>query len=535
MSTLKAGSYLKLLRDPEMDLMDVVDEEVPVIRTRTSSESNDVKFVLCRSWYPNDPEPDVQEFEHIMPTWWYKNTITDEKTRGLRFGNCFHEHRQLVVGPYAHPRPNVDVMTHRGSIEPEDDARHWFGYSERPRSNGLGVERSASDLGYGLVHWDEGVQNELYPGYPGEPEHLPLDEEDDLDIDEELVRAYDTIRPAITSDMSLLVTLAEIKDVWSLLAEPKALADQILHLIGRKRAGQLSLLDLVRDTDFLAWLAKKLPEGYLFDKFGYEQTKRDLCTLGSFFITLDSAVNEILSQTGTNTRHYSCPLFKGHGSDTSVFFQNEDWIMQRQWYTTLTRKFVVTIKYTSELVDAFGKPIDVNDRGLVTLELAKEKLGLNANPAVVWDLIPFSFVVDYFVRIGDWLDRFKLSNIKLTYGVQDACYSVRREITTQGLTRRWTAIGDGYYTHPDDPYSARDKYIGGITFNYRSVDYTRTRFLPTFRMLSGYRDPEISTSLSSGQLKILASLLTANIPSAKPRSLRGGKQATNYRKLERKR
>lgn len=514
MSTLRAGSYLKLLRDPEMDLMDVVNEEVPVMRTRASSDDNSVKFVLYLSEDPEDLGTPTDVREYVMPTWWYKNTITDEKTRGLRFGNCNHEHRQLVVSPYGRPRPAVDVMAHNGSTDPESDTHHWLGYTERPREGAvsLGVQRSADDYGFGLIHWDVGVDNELYPGYPGEPEHLPLDEEDDLDIDEELERAYDVIRPAVTSDMSLLVTLAEIKDVWSLVSEPISFINKVSKLVGRKKSKSMTLLGMLKDPDLLIWLGKKLPEGYLYDKFGYEQTKRDLCTLGSFYIQLDSAVREILSATGTNTRHYSLPDFKGHGSRIGVEYQDYNWIIQRQWYTTLTRKFVVTMKYTSELVDATGQPIDPNDRELVKLGLAMDKLGLNANPAIIWDLIPFSFVVDYFVRIGDWLERFKRSNLNLTFGVLDSCYSVRRQVTTEGVTRRWSATGDGKENYPDNPYLARDKFIGGLKFNYTTTSYSRTRFLPTLRMLSGLREPEFTDGPNTGQLKILASLLTANIP-----------------------
>lgn len=36
--------------------------------------------------------------------------------------------------------------------------------------------------------------------------------------------------------------------------------------------------------------------------------------------------------------------------------------------------------------------------------LIPQKLGLLQLPATVWELVPFSFVVDWFVDIGDWLD-----------------------------------------------------------------------------------------------------------------------------------
>lgn len=58
--------------------------------------------------------------------------------------------------------------------------------------------------------------------------------------------------------------------------------------------------------------------------------------------------------------------------------------------------------------------------------LAMDALGINANPKILWDEIPFSFVLDWFVRIGDWLEKnFAIRNVHFPVVMTDCCYTVK--------------------------------------------------------------------------------------------------------------
>lgn len=503
--TLQAGSYLKLLRDPNLDLLEVVNEEAPTMVRKAQSKRKFAGVVLKQ--HPNDSEY-VERRVYEFPYYDYDGEICYENTHGLRFANC--EQRKSVFNCEAYWRPDQVsvVQAHNGSENPERWSTHFISKDQSDLSPGV---EFSPDMG--LVCWDSNVQNELWPGYPDVAHHLPV-REDDLDIDAELVRAYDTIRPAITSDMSLLVTIAELKDVKSLFTEPLSFADKVVRLVGRKRAKGMTFSTLFRDPDLIPFIAKSLAKGKLYNEFGLKQTQRDICALYSTFFSLDRVVREILSATGTNTRHYSLPLFKSEADEFTHVFQDFNWIISRLWRTVFSCKFVCTIKYTSELTDAFGQPISPNDPEIVRLGAALDTLGVNMNPAILWDLVPFSFVVDYFVGIGDWLERFKRTNLNLSFSVVDSCYSVKREWITEGTTHRWSSIWNGEELYPDHPLAAREKYIGGVKFNLHTKTYSRKRFVPTLRMRYGIDEPDWRLP-NVGQLKIMASLLTQNIPFGK--------------------
>ncbi len=56
-----------------------------------------------------------------------------------------------------------------------------------------------------------------------------------------------------------------------------------------------------------------------------------------------------------------------------------------------------------------------------------DALGLNLNPRIVWDAIPFSFVVDWFFDIGKRLNEYRQDNLDVTLIVHDFCISQKFE------------------------------------------------------------------------------------------------------------
>jgi len=49
-----------------------------------------------------------------------------------------------------------------------------------------------------------------------------------------------------------------------------------------------------------------------------------------------------------------------------------------------------------------------------------DSLGFELNPGILWDAIPFSFVVDWFLNIGSYLERFKLDTLELPFRLEDS-------------------------------------------------------------------------------------------------------------------
>jgi hypothetical protein len=61
-----------------------------------------------------------------------------------------------------------------------------------------------------------------------------------------------------------------------------------------------------------------------------------------------------------------------------------------------------------------------------TLALA-DALGLNWNPAIIWNAIPWSFVVDWVFGVSRWLDQFKVPLLEPVINIHRVLWSVQRE------------------------------------------------------------------------------------------------------------
>lgn len=55
-----------------------------------------------------------------------------------------------------------------------------------------------------------------------------------------------------------------------------------------------------------------------------------------------------------------------------------------------------------------------------------DSLGVNLNPAIIWNALPWSFVVDWVINVSRWLDQFKLRGLEPVTVIHRFLYSTRR-------------------------------------------------------------------------------------------------------------
>jgi hypothetical protein len=78
----------------------------------------------------------------------------------------------------------------------------------------------------------------------------------------------------------------------------------------------------------------------------------------------------------------------------------------RQWRGQIDRTVHGYLVYEPLPIVAMGE-LDEQLRGLLAAT------GIELNPQIAWDAIPFTFVIDWFVNVGDWLGTFKHSALEL--------------------------------------------------------------------------------------------------------------------------
>jgi hypothetical protein len=88
------------------------------------------------------------------------------------------------------------------------------------------------------------------------------------------------------------------------------------------------------------------------------------------------------------------------------------------------RLFNATIDYSYKLPS-------MTDAEMRMLALA-DFFGLNLNPQIIWNAIPWSFVADWTTGIGQWLDQFSVSNIRPVVFIRRYCasFNVQRTISS---------------------------------------------------------------------------------------------------------
>jgi hypothetical protein len=107
------------------------------------------------------------------------------------------------------------------------------------------------------------------------------------------------------------------------------------------------------------------------------------------------------------------------------------------------------------------------------------KYGLSPSFYVIWDSIPYSFIVDWFVPIGDILNGYDKTHMyDRTYTISDIWYSIKYSYTDENGTyttyARWSGDSppefQGYYSL-ENKGTTSDKVIGFRVLDLLSLSY----------------------------------------------------------------
>lgn len=97
-------------------------------------------------------------------------------------------------------------------------------------------------------------------------------------------------------------------------------------------------------------------------------------------------------------------------------------------FGTYSYKAVYSVIHESRFLSHMyfrAKPLKGDDE----IELIKSINGLSKPFTAAWNLIPFSFLVDWFVDVGDKIEQFEYQKPVVNFDILDTCYSVKFEHT----------------------------------------------------------------------------------------------------------
>lgn len=81
-------------------------------------------------------------------------------------------------------------------------------------------------------------------------------------------------------------------------------------------------------------------------------------------------------------------------------------------------------------------------RDHVVLLALMDELGVNFNPQIIWNAIPWSFVVDWVVNVGSFLKKYGMTNLEPVMVIQRSLWSIhrRRHVATSVDYAGWNGI-----------------------------------------------------------------------------------------------
>lgn len=229
--------------------------------------------------------------------------------------------------------------------------------------------------------------------------------------------AQEAMIPSIDTGFSMPVFLLELFDVRSLWRTIRSLLS--LRGIGKilRQFGNRPL--------------KEISSKWLEGIFGWLPLVSDIKKIGSIYCNVGEQVREYIAGADSlKTYHYRkavSPTMWNHpssfwtspftGSITSSGRPYLAPVVTRLDYTGAVTREVRDYDYHATMLFRYTLP--VMSAFLKQLLGELDAWGFNLNPAIIWNRIPFSFVVDWFSGIGRWLDSLKKENLEIQVTIYD--------------------------------------------------------------------------------------------------------------------
>jgi len=362
--------------------------------------------------------------------------VIDETQRPkFQFNNCYHRATSQTV-------PNVGIVCQQ-SLDTTQIANYWdtgvdnadHFWSFRMATN----TSSGNPNNYGV----DGVRGlEFTDGDP-----LAL-----LDVRSLIDASYASMLPGIRPKLSIVNELYELKDFKRAPKLITEIKDYLTHLpklarslASRNLAGDLNqralpqLLDLLPGSGkvieysqrsrnsaklhgrTLRQLTRLSSEAYLTNEFAIAPLLRSIKSLGEMISSVKRILNKIeKDENKVLRRHFMSPLTGILTSGVQTFQQ-----VETNTYTNEYKRVIALPK-----PPVFHATLEFSYR-IKTLQKDRFKaaildfMGLNLNPAIVWNAIPWSFVLDWVIGVASWLNQFHIDNLNLETAIRQYCYSIQ--------------------------------------------------------------------------------------------------------------
>jgi len=193
----------------------------------------------------------------------------------------------------------------------------------------------------------------------------------------------------------------------------------------------LELKDIRRIPD--VWskrrgVLKNIANAHLNYAFGIAPLVSDITSLVNTFTNFRKKVRDLQSGSGkTITRHFSSTLPVSTLPMESVVYSEggADYEVRSRHSWVKTPRYHASMRYSYKLPDM----TQIGNQVLALLDA----LGVRRDGAIIWNAIRFSFVADWFVRCGKFLNGLSVDNLQIPVVIEDFCHSANYSILNELL------------------------------------------------------------------------------------------------------
>jgi hypothetical protein len=235
--------------------------------------------------------------------------------------------------------------------------------------------------------------------------------------------ALASILPIVKAELSLPNFIHELKDFKRPLAKALAVLKSGSFISALKKLGLFSKKKLT-----FKQMLQGAAGNYLNLQFNILPLISDIAKIRLAMSRTQRRINDFVSREGRpQNRHYSFKWsefpddYSDAGKGGAPSWQNHFGITSCGCERTVTYDpsvFHVQVQYNYNYTGY------QRENALLLGHL--DALGLNLNPAIIWNAIPWTFVVDWMLGVGPYLDSLKSTNMEPQINIRQALWSITR-------------------------------------------------------------------------------------------------------------
>jgi hypothetical protein len=226
--------------------------------------------------------------------------------------------------------------------------------------------------------------------------------------------ALSTVLPGIKAELSLINSLIELKDFSSL---PKTIA-KVAHVLEEIPPLYKRLRDITKTS----------ADGYLQAKFNILPLLSDISGIHAALSSAEKRIAALVAGAGKpRTRHWTKSISERPDPQPEI---TPDYLAFNRAGCLTMFRFERTVKSEPSI---FHVQIQYNylftEYQTVHAQLLGllDAFGVNLNPSIIWNALPWSFVVDWVFGVGRFLDNLKVRNLEPQINIRRYLWSIRRE------------------------------------------------------------------------------------------------------------